>query len=234
MDLHLEKKRVRILLFVAGIIALSITADKCRHMVGEQASSKSGSFTVLNCLDMGSGTLACVVKEGVKMYFYNLKNTHVEIARNQAIESAMVDAMSQGKTVKDAAKQAQKEGKKAAKLATREAKRVIGPIIASGWDFVEALYFGGTLAESFLRGSGTLVGTYVGGSLGEQRLRSFGYLVGSHLGSWVGGRIGLMIYDVVNGINFLLQFAQTGENDSYGISSESSAGYMDSGFPDEL
>ncbi|KAF2324017.1 hypothetical protein GH714_006175 [Hevea brasiliensis] len=157
---------------------------------------------------MSTGTLACTVKEGVKLYFYNIRSAHVEKARNLAIERALLDALGQGISAKDAAKQAQKEGAKAAKLATRQAKRIIGPIISSGWDFFEALYYGGTITEGFLRGSGTLFGAYAGGFLGEARLGRFGYLVGSHLGSWVGGRIGLMVYDVVNGVNFLLQFSK--------------------------
>lgn len=160
---------------------------------------------------MGSGTLACLAKEGVKLYFYNIRAARVEGARHRAIESALVDAMSQRMSAQDSAKYAQKEGAKAAKLASRQAKRIIGPIISSGWDFFEAIYYGGTMTEGFLRGTGTLFGTYAGGFLGEERLGRFGYLVGSHMGSWVGGRIGLMLYDVVNGVHFLLNFVQTDE-----------------------
>ncbi|GAU21529.1 hypothetical protein TSUD_34920 [Trifolium subterraneum] len=181
------------------------------ELVGEEGSSQSGKFTILNCFDMGSGTLACAVKEGVKLYFYNIRSAHVEKARHRAIESALIDAASQGMSPTDSAKHAQKESKKAAKLASRQAKRIIGPIISSGWDFFEAIYYGGTITEGFLRGTGTLFGAYGGGFLGEQSLGRLGYLVGSHLGSWVGGRIGLMIYDVVNGVHLLLQFVQTGE-----------------------
>ncbi|KAI6692351.1 hypothetical protein NL676_020061 [Syzygium grande] len=212
--MDIQRKRVQLLVFVAGIIALSITAEKCRELMGEEASSQSGKFTLLNCLDMGSGTLACSVKEGVKLYFYNIRAAHVERARHLAMETAIVDALSQGLTAKDAATQAQKEGAKAAKLASRQAKRIIGPIISSGWDFFEAIYYGGTVTEGVLRGSGTLFGAYAGGFLGEQRLGKFGYLVGSHLGSWVGGRIGLMVYDVVNGVQFLLQFVQPQEEEA--------------------
>ncbi|RVW97781.1 hypothetical protein CK203_021269 [Vitis vinifera] len=188
-----------------------IGAEKCRQLLGEDGSSQSGKFTLLNCFDMSSGTLACTVKEGVKLYFYNIRAVHVEKARHHAIEGALSDALTQGLNAKDAAKHAQKEGAKAAKLATRQAKRIIGPIISSGWDFFEAIYYGGTLTEGFLRGTGTLFGAYTGGFLGEQRLGRFGYLVGSHLGSWVGGRIGLMVYDVANGVQFLLQSVQPEE-----------------------
>lgn len=181
-------------------------------MVGEEAASKSGQFTVLNCLDGSSGTLACVVKEGVKLYFYNIRTLHVESSRNKAIETALADAVAQGMAAKDAAKVAQKEGAKAAKLATRKAKRIIGPIISSGWDFFEALYFGGTLTEGFLRGTGTLFGTYYVGFIAERRFGRFGYLVGSHLGSWVGGRVGLMVYDVASGLHFMLGFSEVAES----------------------
>ncbi|KAL8130508.1 hypothetical protein V2J09_019663 [Rumex salicifolius] len=204
MDFALEKKRVQVLLFIVGIIVLGITAEKCRQMVGEEGSSKSGRFTLLNCFDMGTGTLACSVKEVVKLYANNIRASHVELARNIAIEAAIADSISQGLAAKEAAKQAQIEGKKAAKLASRQAKRITGPIVSSGWDFFEAMYYGGTMIEGFLRGCGTLVGTYTIGFHGEQRLGRFGYLVGSHLGSWVGGRIGLMVYDVFNGFQFLL------------------------------
>ncbi|KAE8010322.1 hypothetical protein FH972_006702 [Carpinus fangiana] len=207
-----QNKRLQLLLLVAGIIVLSFAAEKCRQLVGEDASSQSGKFTILNCFDMGSGSVACGVKEGVKLYIYNIRAAHVEKARHVAIEAALVDALSLGMSAKDAAIQAQKEGAKAAKLVTRQAKRIIGPIISSGWDFFEAIYYGGTITEGFLRGTGTLVGAYAGGFVGEQRLGKFGYLVGSHLGSWVGGRIGLMVYDVVNGVHYLLQFVQTEES----------------------
>lgn len=166
----------------------------------------------MNCFDGGSGTLACLVKEGVKLYFYNIRSFHIEKKRNKAIEVAVADAISQGMTAKDAAKYAQKEGAKAAKLATRKAKRIVGPIISSGWDFFEALYFGGTITEGFLRGTGTLFGTYYMGFIGEESLGRFGYLVGSHLGSWIGGRIGLMVYDIVNGAEYFLQVYQIVES----------------------
>jgi len=188
------------------------TAEKFRELVGEEASSKSGKFTFLNCFDLGSGTVACGVKEGVKLYIYNMRNAHVEKVRQQATEMALVEALKEGLGASEAAKQAQKTGAKAAKLASRQAKRILGPIISSGWDFFEAIYYGGSMTEGFLRGFGTLFGTYVGGFHGEQRLGKLGYLGGSHLGSWFGGRVGLMIYDVLNGVSYLLQFTQSEES----------------------
>ncbi|XP_058743038.1 uncharacterized protein LOC131615876 [Vicia villosa] len=213
--MDVQKRRIRLFVIVAAVIALSITAEKCRELMGEEGSSQSGKFTILNCFDMGSGTVACAVKEGVKLYFYSIRSTHVEKARQRAIETALVDAVSQGMSPTDSANHAQKESKKAAKLASRQAKRIIGPIISSGWDFFEAIYYGGTLTEGFLRGTGTLFGAYGGAYMGEQSLGRIGYLVGSHMGSWVGGRIGLMIYDVVNGVHLLLQFVQTGEIEAH-------------------
>ncbi|XP_008813384.1 uncharacterized protein LOC103724033 [Phoenix dactylifera] len=212
--LDLQKRRVQLSLFVAGLIALSMTAEKFRELVGKEAASKSGEFTLLNRFDMGSGSLASGAKEGVKFYVYNLRSAHVERVKQQAIEAALTEALKEGLSESMAAKQALKVGAKAAKLASRQAKRILGPTISSGWDFFEALYFGGTIAEGFLRGTGTLFGTYAGGFHGEQRLGKLGYLIGSHLGSWVGGRIGLMVYDVVNGVNYLLQFIQPEENTS--------------------
>ena len=50
-------------------LAFTVYSWKCRQLVGEEASSLSGKFTFLNRLDMGSGTVACGVKEGVKLYF---------------------------------------------------------------------------------------------------------------------------------------------------------------------
>ncbi|KAJ4967956.1 hypothetical protein NE237_014657 [Protea cynaroides] len=213
--MNIPNKRVQFLIFIIGFISLIIVAEKCRELVGEEASSKSGKFTLLNCFDMGSGTLACMVKEGVKLYFYNMRSVHVERVRHRAIEVALNEALTQGMSAGDAAKQAQKEAAKAAKMAAKQAKRIVGPIISSGWDFFEAIYYGGTMTEGFLRGSGTLFGTYAGGFLGEERLGKLGYLVGSHLGSWTGGRIGLMVYDVVNGVHSLLQFVQTEESEVY-------------------
>lgn len=155
---------------------------------------------------MGSGTLSCIGKEGVKLYVYSIRSKHVEKVRQRTIEVALTDALKEGLTASAASKQAQKVGQKAAKLASRQAKRILGPILSSGWDFFEAVYYGGTIMEGVLRGIGTLFGTYAGGYHGEEILGKLGYLLGSHLGSWVGGRIGLMVYDICNGLAHILQF----------------------------
>ncbi|CAJ1869287.1 unnamed protein product [Sphenostylis stenocarpa] len=198
-----QKKKVRFLTIVAAIVAFSITAEKFKQLVGENASFHRGKFTILNCFDMNSGTLACSVKEGAKLYFYNIRAARVERARQDTVQSAFVDVMKQGMSKSASMKYAKKEGKKAAKLASRNVKHTLGPLISSGWDFFESVYYGGTVAEGFIRGSGTLFGTYAGGFLGEQRLGRLGYLVGSHMGSWFGGKLGLMLYDVANGMHFL-------------------------------
>lgn len=212
--LDIQKRRVQLTLFIVGVIALSMTAEKFREIMGDDASSKSGKFTFLNCFDMGSGTVACGVKLGVKHYVYGIRNKHVEKVRQQVTEQALADALKEGLSASEAAKQAQTSGTKAAKLASRQAKRILGPIISSGWDFFEAIYYGGTMTEGFLRGTGTLFGTYVFGYHGEQRFGKIGYFGGSHLGSWVGGRIGLMLYDVVNGISYMIQYVESNDNDS--------------------
>lgn len=211
--MDIQKRRVQLLLFVGGIVILSMTAEKCRQLVGEETSSKSGKFSWINCFDMGSGTVACAAKEGVKLYVYNLRAAHVESTRQKAIENALNEALSGGLSVSAATKQAQKEGAKAAKLASRQAKRTIGPIMSSGWDFFEALYYGGSIIEGCMRGAGTLFGAYIGGFQGEQRLGRFGYLSGSQLGSWFGGRVGLMFYDIINGAQYLMNVASGSQED---------------------
>ncbi|KAM0854626.1 hypothetical protein ACQ4PT_050304 [Festuca glaucescens] len=225
--LDIQKRRVQLLLFVTGVLALSMTAEKCRELVGKEAASKSGQFTFLNCFDMGSGSFACAGKEGVKLYVNNLRSAHMEKVRQRAIEKALADAMMEGLSPAEAAKQAQKVGAKATKVAARQAKRILGPIISSGWDFFEAMYFGGSMTEGFLRGTGTLFGTYVGGFHGEERLGKLGYLAGSQLGSWVGGRIGLMVYDVINGLNYMLQFVRPEQYQSSAYASAEALEYAD-------
>ncbi|KAI4994479.1 hypothetical protein ZWY2020_034120 [Hordeum vulgare] len=229
--LDIQKRRVQLLLFVTGVLALSMTAEKCRELVGKEAASKSGQFTFMNCFDMGSGSLACAGKEGVKLYVNNIRSAHMERVRQRALEKALADALTEGLSPAEAAKQAQKVGAKATKVAARQAKRILGPIISSGWDFFEAMYFGGSMTEGFLRGTGTLFGTYAGGFHGEERLGKLGYLAGSQLGSWVGGRIGLMVYDVINGLNYMLEFVRPEEyrrsSSSSHYASEEGSEYVD-------
>lgn len=129
----------------ADYCVLLLSAKKCKQLVGENASSHhSGKFTLLNCFDMTSGTLACSVKEGVKLYLYNIRAARVEGARQEAMKSALVDVVKQGMSERASVKYAKKEGEKAAKLASRKAKHTMGPIISSGWDLFESVYYGGT------------------------------------------------------------------------------------------
>lgn len=183
-------------------------------MTGEETSSQSSKFSIFDCLDMGSGTMGCAVKEGVKMYSNNLRSTHIKKASLVATEGTLAEAMSGGLSPDEAAKAAQKAGTKAAKVATKQADRLIGPLASAFWDFFEAMFYGGSLNEGTVRGVGTLFGTYAGGSLGEQWLGKLGYLVGSQLGSWFGGRVGVMVYDVLNGIHFLFRIVDS-KTESY-------------------
>lgn len=173
------------------------------------APSSTGKFSFLDYFDGGSGTLACGIKESVKLYINNLRTTHVELARKKAVEASLADANSQGIEIKAATKQAQIDGEKAAKLADKNANRILGPIVSSGWDIYEVIYHEGYVSEGVLRGAGTLCGTYIVGFLGEERFGRLGYLVGSTLGSWIGGKIGHMAYEVVNGIHFVFRLGQT-------------------------
>lgn len=208
------------LLFMAGIIALQITAEKCRQLVGEESSSKSRTerFTFLNCFDMSYGTIACVVKEIVKLYFYYIRAAHVDKVARETTEAAMREKLSEGGSLEEAIKWAYQEGNAAKKRATRQAKHVVGPLISSAWDFFETIWVGGTLAEGAIRGTGTLFGSYAGGIIGEGRLGWVGFLVGSQMGSWIGGRIGLMAYDVGKGVQYLLHFV--GKESNYYLDSK--------------
>ncbi|XP_028064974.1 uncharacterized protein LOC114268074 [Camellia sinensis] len=205
------------LLFMAGIIALDITAEKCRQIIGDEMSSKGmiERFTFLNCFDMSTGTMACTVKECVKLYCYYRRAVHVQEVRNKKMEATLYEYLSQGQTIEEALNQANEKGNAAAKEASRQVKHIIGPAISFGWDLFETIYIGGTLVEGIMRGTGTFLGSYVGGIIGEERLRSLrwlGFLVGSQMGSWVGGRVGLMAYDVGKGVQYLLQFVHKGTN----------------------
>ncbi|KAL2535238.1 hypothetical protein Fot_16629 [Forsythia ovata] len=176
------------------------------RLVGEEHSSRSRTerFTFTDCFDMRYGTIACVFKEIIKLYLYYIRAVHVQKVRGEISEKALVDNLSQGRNIDQAVKVAREEGKKAAKRASRQAKHVMGPIVASGWDLFETLYVGGSLAEGLVRSGGTFVGTFAGGLVGEGKIGWFGFVLGSQMGSWVGGRIGLMAYDVAIGVQYLL------------------------------
>lgn len=166
---------------------------------------------------MSYGTLACILKEIVKVYSYYMRAVHVHKVRIEATERVVKEKMSEGQSLSEAMKLASQVGDATARKASVQVKHIMGPIISSGWDLFETLYVGGTLAEGIVRSSGTLIGAYAGGIIGEGNLRWFRFLVGSQLGSWVGGRIGLMVYDVGIGVQYLLQLINKGSSKSYPI-----------------
>lgn len=58
--MDIQKRRMRLLLFMAGIVILSMTTENCRQLVGEETSSKSGKFSWINRFDIGFGIfLSC-------------------------------------------------------------------------------------------------------------------------------------------------------------------------------
>ncbi|EFJ28528.1 hypothetical protein SELMODRAFT_89585, partial [Selaginella moellendorffii] len=185
----------------------SSTAEKSRQIVGEERSSQSGKFSWMDCFDLGSGTLACSIKEGVKLYTYNIRSGIVEKSRHKAYEIALEDALHEGLSIQEASRAAAVAGKKAAKISSRKARRITGPVIAAAWDFFEAIYYGGGPIEATMRGAGTMCGAWMGGIEGERKLGRIGYLIGSHLGNWIGGRVGLMLYDIGNAAWFLKEQA---------------------------
>ncbi|KAL3517373.1 hypothetical protein ACH5RR_019962 [Cinchona calisaya] len=200
------------LLSLAAIVILSFSAEKCRQLVGEEYFSRTGKerFNFLNCFDMSYGTLACIVKELVKLYLYYIRAVHVHKVRVSATQKALAENLSRGQSFEEAIMLARQVGDASARAASLQAKHIMGPTISSGWDLFETLYVGGTLAEGMVRSVGTFVGAYAGGMIGEGNLGWSGFLVGSQMGSWVGGRIGLMVYDVGNGVQYLLRFINQG------------------------
>ena len=187
-------------------------AEKARQFVGEDESSQSGKFTWINCFDMGYGSMACLAKEGTKSFVYNIRGGHIARVRQRSYEIAYANALAQGRTLQDASKEANIAGRKAEKLASRHTQRILGPLSSAAWDTFEGLYYGGTLVEAITRGIGTIGGAYWGGFQGEENLGRIGYFVGSHVGSWIGGRVGLMVYDISNAAHFLINGYLNEEN----------------------
>ncbi|PIN15604.1 hypothetical protein CDL12_11748 [Handroanthus impetiginosus] len=166
------------LLTLFGILALIsfiVSAEKCRQLVGEE--QYSSRFAFINCFDMSYGTKACLLKEIIKLYLYYNRAIYVQKDFDSAVEAA------------------REEGNAAARRALRVARHIMGPMLNAGMDLLETIYLGGSVAEGMVRGSGTFVGAYVGGIMGDGWL---GFVVGSQFGSWIGGRIGLVAYDIGN------------------------------------
>uniref|UniRef100_M1AI17 Uncharacterized protein n=1 Tax=Solanum tuberosum TaxID=4113 RepID=M1AI17_SOLTU len=194
---------------------LSSAAEKCRQLIGEESASRSRTerFTFINCFDMSYGTIGCILKELVKIYLHYIRATHVHKVRNEATKEAVQESLSKGLSLEDAVKTGQQVGNAVAKRASLQAKHIMGPMVSSGWDFFETIYVGGTLYEAIIRSVGTLLGSYIGGIIGEGKTRWLGFLLGSQFGSWIGGRLGLILYDVGNGLQFLLQLTKTNKSD---------------------
>lgn len=153
---------------------------------------------------MSYGSVACVLKEVVKVYMYYVRASHVHKVRAEATKSALEYNLSQGRSRRDAMAAATQVGDAAARRAYLQAKHIMAPTVSSVWDFFETVYGGGTTCEGLVRSAGTFLGSYSGGLAGEGRLRWFGFLIGSQFGSWLGGRVGLAVYDVGIGMHYLL------------------------------
>ncbi|KAI3460753.1 hypothetical protein Pfo_017416 [Paulownia fortunei] len=194
------------LFFAAGILVLSFIAEKCRQLVGEEHSSRAPTdrFTFTNCFDMRYGTTACLLKELIKLYLYYIRAVYVQKVRAEAAEKALKENLSKRQDFDRAVVAAREEGKAAARRASRQAKHVMGPMVSAGWELFETIYVGGGVAEGMARGGGTFVGAYGGGIVGEGKMGWLGFVAGSQLGSWIGGRVGLMVYDVWSGVQYLL------------------------------
>ncbi|XP_019160147.1 PREDICTED: uncharacterized protein LOC109156771 [Ipomoea nil] len=218
--------RIRYVSLLTAIILISLTAEKCRQLAGgNMAAGRRGRgerFTFLNCLDMSYGSVACILKEAVKVYMYYVRASHVHKVRAEATKSALQRNLSQGRSRRDAAAAAAEVGDAAARRAYLQAKHVMAPTVSSVWDFFETVYAGGTTCEGMVRSAGTFLGAYSGGLAGEGRLRWFGFLIGSQLGSWVGGRLGLAVYDVGIGVHYLLHLTNYKPTISNHIHSNSS------------
>ncbi|CAI9781064.1 unnamed protein product [Fraxinus pennsylvanica] len=185
----------------------AVHVQKVRGQVSRKAlldRSRTERFTFINCFDMRYGTIACIFKEMIKLYLYYVRAVHVQKVRGQVSRKALLDRLSKDQNMDQAVKAACEEGKAAAKRASRQAKHVMGPIVASGWDLFETLYVGGSLVEGLVRSGGTFLGAFAGGLVGEGKIGWLGFVLGSQMGSWTGGRIALMAYDVGIGLQYLL------------------------------
>ncbi|XP_020549892.1 uncharacterized protein LOC110012100 [Sesamum indicum] len=155
------------LLSITGILVLSFIAEKFRQLRGVEHPSRSRTerFTFTNCFDMRFGTMACLLKEIIKLYLYYIRALYVQKARAEAVEKALAENLSKRQ------------------------------------DFNHSV---AVASEAIWRSCGTLVGAYSGGIAGEGKMGWLGFVLGSQVGSWIGGRIGLMGYDIWDGVQYLL------------------------------
>jgi hypothetical protein len=138
-------------------------AKEARRQLGDEVASKTGKDDFGDCLDLGFGTLTCVVKQGSKIFVNNFRSSLVEHTKQRAYHAALQSAISDGLAVSEASRKAQQIADVAAKARKQQARRIIGPIFAAVWDGVEVLYYGGSFAEVSMRATGTLGGTWLGG-----------------------------------------------------------------------
>ncbi|KAH6808524.1 hypothetical protein C2S51_029632 [Perilla frutescens var. frutescens] len=201
---------MQLLSSVAGILLLSFAAEKCRELAGEEEEyswrnrNRGERFTFTDCFDMKLGTAACVIKEIIKLYLYYIRAIHIHKVRSEAAQRSLAADLSDKQDFDAAVAAAREEGEAAARRAKRHWRHVMGPVLSAGWDLFETLYVGGGAAEAVVRSAGTLVGAYGGGIAGEGRMGWVGFVAGSQVGSWAGGRVGLMVFDVWNGVRFFL------------------------------
>ncbi|KAK4407898.1 hypothetical protein Sango_0370800 [Sesamum angolense] len=171
---------------LTGILVLSfladslITAEKCRQLRGVEHPSRSRTerFTFTNCFDMRLGTMACLLKELIKLYLYYIRALYVQKARTEAAEKALAENLSKGQDFDHSVAVAREKGKAAARRASRQAKHVMGPMASAGWDLFETTYMGGSAAEAIVRSCGTFVGAYSGGIAGEGKMGGWVLLLG--------------------------------------------------------
>lgn len=145
---------------------------------------------------MRVGTAACLLKEIIKLYLYYVRAIYVQKLRSEATHNALAANLP--------AEAAREAGEAAATRAKLHVRHVMGPVLSACWDLFETMYVGGSAAEGMVRSLGTLVGAYGGGIAGEGKMGWVGFVGGSQVGGWAGGRVGLMVYDVWNGVGLLL------------------------------
>lgn len=198
---------IKVMLAAILVAFLYIAAQKSREALGADNLSSTEDLSWEDCLDGGTGSLACAGKQLVKLYSFNRRGSYMEKAKHQAYDIAYHKGITDGLSINAAREKATRLGREARKVAGQNHKRVTGPLISGVWDFFEVLYYGGTFLEGLLKGAGAAAGTYGGGFLGELWLgwpsHRIGFLLGSHVGSWLGGEVGLMAYDVCNGARLL-------------------------------
>ncbi|KAG9148927.1 hypothetical protein Leryth_024948 [Lithospermum erythrorhizon] len=91
-------------------------------------------FTFLNCFDMKYGSIACIVKELIKLYLYYIRAVHIHKVRDEATKKSLEEHLARGKSSENAIKAARATGKAASRRASLQWKHVMGPLLSAGWD----------------------------------------------------------------------------------------------------